>query len=101
MIGLHSVVSVAVIGTSYGIFSGGVVATMGPLISYLTPEISHIGARMGIMFAIAAPAKVHPQNRIFEGKISQNLCPDLAFLRRDRAKAYPAFAFSTAFRAGL
>ncbi|KAG1760765.1 major facilitator superfamily domain-containing protein [Suillus occidentalis] len=53
MIGLHSVVSVAVIATSYGIFSGGVVATMGPLISYLTPEISHIGARMGIMFAIA------------------------------------------------
>lgn len=53
MIGLHSVASVAVIATSYGFFSGGVVAMMGPLISHLTPEISHIGARMGMMFAMA------------------------------------------------
>lgn len=53
MIGLHSMASVAVIATSYGVFSGGVVAMMGPLLSHLTPEISHIGARMGMMFAIA------------------------------------------------
>ncbi|KAG2049984.1 MFS general substrate transporter [Suillus hirtellus] len=53
MIGLHSAASVAVIAASYGVFSGGVVAMMGPVISVLTPEISHIGARMGIAFAIA------------------------------------------------
>ncbi|KAG2156811.1 major facilitator superfamily domain-containing protein [Suillus bovinus] len=54
MIGLHSVASVAVIAVSYGFFSGGVAAIMGPLISYLTPELSHTGARMGIAFAIAS-----------------------------------------------
>ncbi|KAG1876820.1 major facilitator superfamily domain-containing protein [Suillus tomentosus] len=53
MIGLHSAASVAAIAASYGVFSGGVVAMMGPVISVLTPEISHIGARMGIAFAIA------------------------------------------------
>ncbi|KAG1745242.1 major facilitator superfamily domain-containing protein [Suillus lakei] len=56
MIGLHSAASVALEAVSYGFFAGGlstpVVAMMGPLISYLTPEISDIGARMGIMFAI-------------------------------------------------
>ncbi|KAG2031420.1 MFS general substrate transporter [Suillus americanus] len=54
MVGLHSVVSVVVIAVSYGFFSGGLVAMMGPLISYLTPEISHIGARMGIALAISS-----------------------------------------------
>ncbi|KAG1876824.1 major facilitator superfamily domain-containing protein [Suillus tomentosus] len=54
MIGLHSVASVAVIAASYGFFSGVVVAMMGPLISYLTPEISHIGARIGISFALSS-----------------------------------------------
>ncbi|KAG1776340.1 major facilitator superfamily domain-containing protein [Suillus placidus] len=53
MIGLHSEASVAVIAVGYGFCAGGLVAMMGPLISYLTPEISHIGARMGITFAIA------------------------------------------------
>ncbi|KAG1800296.1 major facilitator superfamily domain-containing protein [Suillus plorans] len=53
MIDLHSAASVAVIAASYGFFSGGVVAMMGPVISILTPEISHIGARIGIAFAIA------------------------------------------------
>lgn len=43
MIGLHSVASAAVIAVSYGFFSGGPVALIGPLVSYLTPEISHIG----------------------------------------------------------
>ncbi|KAG2118187.1 MFS general substrate transporter [Suillus discolor] len=54
MIGLHSAASVAVIAVSYGFFSGGVIAMMGPLISHLTPEFSHIGARMGITFAISS-----------------------------------------------
>ncbi|KAG2128712.1 MFS general substrate transporter [Suillus clintonianus] len=52
MTDLHSMASVALIAISYGYFSGGVVAMIGPLISYLTPEISDIGARMGILFAI-------------------------------------------------
>ncbi|KIK42704.1 hypothetical protein CY34DRAFT_83114 [Suillus luteus UH-Slu-Lm8-n1] len=55
MIGLHSMASVAVIATSYGVFSGGGAndGSIVNLLSHLTPEISHIGARMGMMFAIA------------------------------------------------
>lgn len=53
IIGLRSVASVALIGISYGYFSGGCIALMAPLISYLTPEISDIGARMGISFTIS------------------------------------------------
>ncbi|KAG2357323.1 major facilitator superfamily domain-containing protein [Suillus spraguei] len=55
MIGLHSVASAAMVAVSYGFFSGGPVALIGPLTSYLTPEISHIGARMGISFAVSGP----------------------------------------------
>ncbi|KAG1793944.1 major facilitator superfamily domain-containing protein [Suillus plorans] len=54
MIGLHSAASVAVIAVSYGVFSGGLIAMMSPLVSHLTPEFSHIGARMGITFAISS-----------------------------------------------
>ncbi|KAG0703812.1 MFS general substrate transporter [Suillus ampliporus] len=54
MIGLRSVASVALIGISYGYFSGIYVAMMGPVVSHLTPEISEIGVRIGIAFAIAA-----------------------------------------------
>ncbi|KAG1876800.1 major facilitator superfamily domain-containing protein [Suillus tomentosus] len=54
MVGLHSATSVAFIAVSYGVFSGGVVAMMGPLISHLTPEFSHTGARMGITFATSS-----------------------------------------------
>ncbi|KAG2363522.1 major facilitator superfamily domain-containing protein, partial [Suillus spraguei] len=56
MIGLHSVASAAVIAVSYGFFFRRpcvAVALIGPLVSYLTPEISHIGARMGISFAVS------------------------------------------------
>lgn len=53
MIGLHSVASAAVIAVSYGFFSGGTIALMGPLVSNLTPETTHIGARMGILFAVS------------------------------------------------
>ncbi|KAG2039580.1 major facilitator superfamily domain-containing protein [Suillus americanus] len=52
MIGLRSLASVALIGISYGYFSGITVALIGPLTSYLTPEISDIGARMGISFTM-------------------------------------------------
>ncbi|OJA15595.1 hypothetical protein AZE42_08335 [Rhizopogon vesiculosus] len=53
MIGLHSVASVVLIGISYGYFSGVCTATMAPLISLLTPEISDLGIRIGISFAIS------------------------------------------------
>ncbi|KAG2358188.1 major facilitator superfamily domain-containing protein [Suillus spraguei] len=51
MIGLRSAASVALIGISYGFFSGGCTALSSPLVSYLTPEMSDIGARTGILFA--------------------------------------------------
>lgn len=53
MIGLRSVASVALIGIGYGYFSGGFIAITPPLVSYLTPEISDIGARMGMLFTIS------------------------------------------------
>lgn len=53
MIGLHLVASVALIGVSYGFFAGGCIALAAPLISYLTPEISDIGARIGMSFTIS------------------------------------------------
>ncbi|KAG1748624.1 major facilitator superfamily domain-containing protein [Suillus lakei] len=54
MIGLRSMTSVTLIGISYGYFSGVYVGMMAPLIAYLTPEISEIGARIGISFAVAS-----------------------------------------------
>ncbi|KAG2366443.1 hypothetical protein BDR07DRAFT_1395990 [Suillus spraguei] len=51
MIGLRSAASVALIGISYGYFFGGCTALTFPLVSYLTPEMSDIGARTGILFA--------------------------------------------------
>ncbi|KAG1803467.1 major facilitator superfamily domain-containing protein [Suillus subaureus] len=54
MIGLRSEASAALIGVSYGYFSGGFIALISPLISYLTPEDSDIGARIGISFAMSA-----------------------------------------------
>jgi MFS family permease len=54
MVRLHSVASATLIAISYGFFSGWLVAMMGPLISYLTPETSHIGARIGMTFAISS-----------------------------------------------
>lgn len=53
MIGLHSVASVSLIGVSYGFFAGGCIALVAPLISYLTPEVSDIGARIGMSFTIS------------------------------------------------
>ncbi|KAJ8582003.1 MFS general substrate transporter [Rhizopogon salebrosus TDB-379] len=54
MIGLRSVASVVLIGISYGYFSGVCIGMMAPLVSYLTPDISDLGARMGITFAISS-----------------------------------------------
>ncbi|KAG1818427.1 major facilitator superfamily domain-containing protein [Suillus subaureus] len=52
MIGLRSLASVALIGISYGYFSGVTIALIGPLTSYLTPEVSDLGARIGISFTM-------------------------------------------------
>ncbi|KAG2362142.1 major facilitator superfamily domain-containing protein [Suillus spraguei] len=54
MIGLHSVASVVLIGISCGYFCGSFIALVPSLISHLTPEISDIGARIGIMFALSS-----------------------------------------------
>ncbi|KAG2362146.1 MFS general substrate transporter [Suillus spraguei] len=54
MIGLHSVASVVLIGISCGYFFGGFIALAPSLISHLTPEISDIGARIGMMFALSS-----------------------------------------------
>ncbi|KAG2151401.1 major facilitator superfamily domain-containing protein [Suillus clintonianus] len=54
MIGLRSMASVTLIGITYGYFSGIYVGMMAPMITYLTPEISDIGARIGISFAVAS-----------------------------------------------
>ncbi|KAG2070372.1 MFS general substrate transporter [Suillus decipiens] len=55
MIGLHSAASVVLIGISCGYFSGGFIALAPSLISHLTPDISDVGARIGIMFALSSP----------------------------------------------
>ncbi|KAG1843891.1 major facilitator superfamily domain-containing protein [Suillus subluteus] len=48
MIGLSSLASVVVLGVLYGYFSGLNIAMMAPLIATLTPDLSELGARMGI-----------------------------------------------------
>ncbi|KAG1742381.1 major facilitator superfamily domain-containing protein, partial [Suillus paluster] len=53
-IGLRSMASVTLIGVSYGYFAGVYVGMMAPVVSYLTPEVSDIGVRIGISFAVAA-----------------------------------------------
>jgi len=53
MIGLNGVVTVVVLGTLYGYFSGIYIALMAPLMAHLSGDLSELGARMGIgmMFA--------------------------------------------------
>lgn len=53
MIGLRSVAGAALIGFSYGYFSGGFIALIAPLVSYLTPEDLDIGVRIGISFTMS------------------------------------------------
>ncbi|OJA11089.1 hypothetical protein AZE42_08768 [Rhizopogon vesiculosus] len=48
MIGLNSLVSVVVLGVFYGYLSGVYAALVAPLITTLTPDLSELGARMGI-----------------------------------------------------
>ncbi|KAI0829934.1 MFS general substrate transporter [Trametes gibbosa] len=52
MIGLGSVASVVVIAIIYGFFAGAYVAMIAPLLASLTDDMSELGARMGIAFAL-------------------------------------------------
>ncbi|KAG2083486.1 major facilitator superfamily domain-containing protein [Suillus cothurnatus] len=51
MIALSDVASVVVLGVAYGYFSGFFTALVVPLVTVLTPDVSELGARMGICFA--------------------------------------------------
>ncbi|OAX31038.1 MFS general substrate transporter, partial [Rhizopogon vinicolor AM-OR11-026] len=50
MIALSNIASVIVIGVIYGYFSGVYIALLVPLIAELTPDLSELGARIGICF---------------------------------------------------
>ncbi|KAJ7610717.1 MFS general substrate transporter [Mycena polygramma] len=52
MIALKSVASVIVIGILYGFTAGTFITLMGPLMAVLTDNMSELGLRMGVAFAI-------------------------------------------------
>ncbi|KAG1767668.1 major facilitator superfamily domain-containing protein [Suillus occidentalis] len=54
MITLSDVASVVAIGLLYGYFSGIFTALWVPLVTVFTPDLSELGARMGICFAFTA-----------------------------------------------
>ncbi|KAG1840764.1 major facilitator superfamily domain-containing protein [Suillus tomentosus] len=54
MIALSDMASVVVLGLAYGYFSGVFIALIVPLVVVLTPDLSELGARMGICFAFTA-----------------------------------------------
>ncbi|KAG1768740.1 major facilitator superfamily domain-containing protein [Suillus placidus] len=54
MIALSNISSVVVIGVTYGYVSGVYIAMLVPLVTMLTPNLSELGARMGICFAFTA-----------------------------------------------
>ncbi|KAG1837275.1 major facilitator superfamily domain-containing protein [Suillus subalutaceus] len=58
MIALSDVVSVVVLGLAYGYFSGVYVALMVPLVTAFTPDLSELGARFGICFALTVDYSV-------------------------------------------
>ncbi|KAG0698062.1 MFS general substrate transporter [Suillus ampliporus] len=51
MIALSDIANVVVLGLAYGYFSG---VSLVPLVTVLTPDLSELGARMGICFAFTA-----------------------------------------------
>lgn len=53
MIGLSSLASAVVLSMMYGYFAGLYIAMMAPLVATLTPDLSELGARMGICFFIS------------------------------------------------
>ncbi|KAG2152565.1 MFS general substrate transporter [Suillus bovinus] len=50
MIALSNISSVVVIGIAYGYFSGVYIALWVPMVGMLTPDLSELGARVGIFF---------------------------------------------------
>ncbi|KAL4068007.1 major facilitator superfamily domain-containing protein [Scleroderma citrinum] len=58
MTGLGSIVSVVILGVLYGYFSGIYIALMVPLMTILTPDLSQLGARMGISFLFVGIASL-------------------------------------------
>jgi MFS family permease len=54
LIALSDVASVVVLGLAYGYFSGFFTALVVPLVTVLTPDLSELGARMGICFAFTS-----------------------------------------------
>ncbi|KAG1852404.1 major facilitator superfamily domain-containing protein [Suillus tomentosus] len=54
MMALSDVADVVVLGLTYGYFSGVYIALLVPLVTVLTPDLSELGARMGICFAFTA-----------------------------------------------
>ncbi|KAK0469772.1 MFS general substrate transporter [Desarmillaria tabescens] len=46
--------SIMVFAVLYGFFSGAVISLLGPMIAYLTKNVSEIGARLGVCIGIAA-----------------------------------------------
>ncbi|KAG2140800.1 major facilitator superfamily domain-containing protein [Suillus cothurnatus] len=54
MIALSDVASVVVLGLAYGYFSGVCVALIVPLVIEFTPDLSELGARMGICFTFTS-----------------------------------------------
>jgi MFS family permease len=54
MIALSDVASVVVLGVAYGYFSGFFTALVVPLVTVLTPDLSELGARMGICSTFTA-----------------------------------------------
>ncbi|KAG2152564.1 MFS general substrate transporter [Suillus bovinus] len=54
MIALSNIPSVVVIGIAYGYFSGVYIAMLTPLLTMVTPDLSELGARMGISFTVTA-----------------------------------------------
>ncbi|KAG2359611.1 MFS general substrate transporter [Suillus spraguei] len=53
LIGLNSLASTIVLGVLYGYFAGLYIGTWIPLVADLTPDLSELGARMGICFAMS------------------------------------------------
>ncbi|KAJ6626626.1 major facilitator superfamily domain-containing protein [Mycena sp. CBHHK59/15] len=52
MISLRNIASVVVIGVLYGFCAGVFITLMAPLLAFLTEDLSELGLRMGVSFAI-------------------------------------------------
>ncbi|KAH8814599.1 MFS general substrate transporter [Flagelloscypha sp. PMI_526] len=56
MIGLSNIPSVVLIAVFYGLFSGVVLSLVAPMFALLTDDMSQLGVRMGLSFALASSA---------------------------------------------